>query len=316
MEKITTKEQLKESEEKYRTMIEHSNDMIWMLDPEGNFLFGNKRAEEITGFKLKDLKGKSFVPLISQKDLPRIMEIFKKNLMGETCQYEIDFESKEGKILNLLVNTAPIFLKGKIIGTTSFGKDITARKKIEEELRDNEEKYRTMIEHSNDIIWNLDTEGNFLFINKRAEEVTGFKVKDLIGKSFAPLLFEEDLPRTMEIFKKTLEGESCQYEISFNNKRGKLIHLLVNTAPLFSREKLIGTTSFGKDITERKKTEKELKDKMYKLEGVKIVNEKRYKKLIEQQVEIIRLKKRLGEKITKEKEIEEVEEKEKPEDLK
>ena len=114
MEKITTKEQLKESEEKYRTMIEHSNDMIWMLDPEGNFLFGNKRAEEITGFKLKDLKGKSFVPLISQKDLPRIMEIFKKNLMGETCQYEIDFESKEGKILNLLVNTAPIFLKNRM----------------------------------------------------------------------------------------------------------------------------------------------------------------------------------------------------------
>lgn len=186
----------------------------------------------------------------------------------------------------------------------------------EEQIKESEEKYRTMIEHSNDIIWNLDTEGNFLFINKRAEEITGFKIKDLIGKSFTPLLFEEDLPKITEIFKKTLEGESCQYEISFNNKKGKLIHLLVNTAPLFSREKLIGTTSFGKDITERKKTEKELKDKMYKLEGVKIVNEKRYKKLIEQQVEIIRLKKRLGDKIPEIEEIECVDEKEKTEDLK
>jgi PAS domain S-box-containing protein len=133
--------------------------------------------------------------------------------------------------------------------------EITERIKVGEALKDSEERYRTIIEHSNDIIWTLDLEGRFMFINKRAEKVSGYKMEDWLGKSFASLINKEDIPNTIEVFHKTLSGEPQQYEVSVNRQDGSFFILAVNSAPLYFKEDIIGTVNFGRDITERKKVE-------------------------------------------------------------
>lgn len=121
-----------------------------------------------------------------------------------------------------------------------------------------ENEFCSMVEHSHDMIWTLNKKGNFMFFNKRAEEITGFKLEDWVGKSFVPLLRAEDLPRLIDIFKRTLDGESIQYEVSLFDKDNKLVTLLVDTTPLLSKGEIVGTISFGKDITERKETKEKL----------------------------------------------------------
>jgi PAS domain S-box-containing protein len=128
-----TKE-LQSSEEKYRTMIEYSNDMIWTLDEKGSFLYFNKKSEEITGYKLKDWYGKSFTPLILGEDLKIIKNIFIKTMKGVPQHYELSIYDHKRNLLTLSVNTAPILKEGKVIGTVSFGRDITEKRKMEEEL--------------------------------------------------------------------------------------------------------------------------------------------------------------------------------------
>ncbi len=125
---------LRDSEEKYRTMVESANDLIWILDRKGNFIYSNKRAEEVSGYKFKDWEGKSFAPLIVPEDLPDIQRVFKKTLAGKPQSYRVRVYKKDGGIFILSVNTAPIFEKGKAVGTISFGRDITERVEMERKI--------------------------------------------------------------------------------------------------------------------------------------------------------------------------------------
>ena len=86
--------------------------------------------------------------------------------------------------------------------------------KVEErtkELQQSEEMYRTMIEYSNDMIWTLDTKGNFLYYNKKSEEITGYNFKEGIGETFTPIIFEEDLEMVQNVFLDTLAGNPNHY---------------------------------------------------------------------------------------------------------
>lgn len=133
--------------------------------------------------------------------------------------------------------------------------EITKRKHSEEELYKSEERYRTMIDHSNDMIWTLDTEGFYQFVNKRVEEFSGLKLDFFLGKSFTQFIDPKELPKIIDYFHKVLKGEPQQYEVSVKKIDGSDVFLLVNTAPIYSNEKVVGTVSFGRDITERKKAE-------------------------------------------------------------
>ena len=275
-EQKQVQEALQESEEKYRTMIEHSNDMIWKLDEQGNFTYYNKRAEEISGYNLREWLGKSFAPLLHPEDLPAIQKVFLETMKGNPQQYEVRVYRKDRSIFVLSVNTVPLFKSGKVVGTVSFGRDITEQKRAQEALQESEEKYRTMIEHSNDMIWTLNLEGNFTYVNKRAEQISGHKLDDGFGKHFATLIPPEDLPRIQKVFLETMSGKSQHYEVNVYKKGGSVFVLSVNTAPLFKSGKIVGTVSFGRDITEQKRAQEALQE-----------SEEKYRTMIEHSNDMI-----------------------------
>ena len=147
--------------------------------------------------------------------------------------------------------------------TREFKKIIIDNKRVEEALRISERQYRTVIEQSNDMIWTLDRKGNLTFYNERSEELSGHRLKDWLGKSFVPLILEEDITIVLDAFKKTLNGKPQHYEVQVKKRNGNILILSVNTAPIMKDSEVDGTISFGRDITERKRAEEE----KAKLEG-------------------------------------------------
>ncbi len=137
--------ELQHSEEKYRTIIENSNDMIWMLNTKGEFTYFNKRSAELTGYKIEEGVGKTFIPIILEEDLEMVGKVFKDTLAGNSNHYEVKIHTVTGeKNLTLSVNTTPIFKDSKVTGTVSFGRDITKQKAIENELKKTNKKLQAL----------------------------------------------------------------------------------------------------------------------------------------------------------------------------
>jgi PAS domain S-box-containing protein len=197
-EKEKAEEAIKENEDKYRTMIDYSNDLIWTLDNHGCFVFFNEKTSKITGLTLDEWSGKSFIPLIIEEDLPMIMAIFQRNMSGEACTYELRFKKPDESILTISVNTSPIFKSGKINGIVSFGRDITESKKAEAELLQKTEELNNYFTYSLDLFCIADTDGFFIHLNKVWESTLGYTLQDLEGKSFLDFVHSEDLNSTLE----------------------------------------------------------------------------------------------------------------------
>lgn len=172
------------------------------------------------------------------------------------AEYKDQYENKQ-------TNTKTVKFDGMICTMN----DVTEQKIVQDRLKESEELYRTITENSNDMIWTLDKDGNFTFFNKRSEQISGYKLQELKGKNFGPLIIKQDLDRTIEIFKATLNGQSQQYEVTFINKYNKPISLAINTSPIYSKGQIIGTISSGRDITETARYTKELKIMAQKLEA-------------------------------------------------
>ena len=118
------------------------------------------------------------------------------------------------------------------------------------------EKYRLLFDSISDLAYICDTEGNVLFLNRVFEKLSGHKPEQFIGKSFAPLFDEENLKKAMDLYTKTLKGESLKREVCFKDT-GVLCEY--KSIPLRDEKgNIIGVLGTARDITERKKMEKVL----------------------------------------------------------
>ncbi|MBI4320216.1 MAG: PAS domain S-box protein [Chloroflexi bacterium] len=149
--------------------------------------------------------------------------------------------------------------RGEVTYVIEYVLDVSERMRLVHALRDSEEKYRTVVEHCNDAIWILDRAGNYVWFNRRAEELGGYKSEDWQGKSFAPMIVPEDLPMVQRVFAETLAGKAQTYEVSAFGSDGQVFVVQVNTTPIISNGEVVGTVSFGEDITHRKRAEEALR---------------------------------------------------------
>ncbi|MBU4199011.1 MAG: PAS domain S-box protein [Verrucomicrobia bacterium] len=242
---------LKASEKMYRTIIETSNDLIWILDIEGKFTYFNRKAEEVSGYILKDWLGKDFAPLIPPEDMERLQHILQEVLNGKTMRYETRVQNKDSTFFVLSINTTPLYSEaGNIIGTISFGQDITERKQAEEKLRENEKKYRQLVEMLQEGVWSIDKDANTTYVNPRLTEMLGYTLEEMLGKPLFNFMDKRGVELIKHYLERRKQGIVEQHDFEFLCKDGSRIVVSLETTPITDEKgDYIGALAGIVDIT-------------------------------------------------------------------
>jgi PAS domain S-box-containing protein len=149
---------------------------------------------------------------------------------------------------------------GRVIGVLGTCQDVTERKRAEEALTRSERQYRDLVETSHDLIWSVDPDGRWTFVNRRgARAIYGYEPEEMIGRPFTEFLSAEQARRDLEVFARIKGGEPVfHYETEHFRKDGTPIILSFNAIPWYAADgQLLGTTGTATDITERKQSEEE-----------------------------------------------------------
>ena len=292
-ERKRVEEMLRLNEEKLRKIIDSSPDNITVTDLNGIIIDCNQAAADMIGFSTKeDIIGKNTLELIVLKDREKALEYLKKTLeLGPVKNVEYTFLKKDGSEFPAEISASVIQdSSGKPLSFMAITKDITERKKAELLLKESEEKLRRILDSSPDAITVTDLNGNIIECNQATLMMHGFKKKELIGKNSLELFSPKDLERAKEGLKKTLESESVKnLEYTLLTKDGREFPAELSACLIKDTSgNPLSFVAITKDITERKKAEKNLKEKIEALE--------RYKKLtVDRELKMIELKKQIKE---------------------
>lgn len=250
-----TENALKKSEEKYRKLIESINDTIYEVDTSGNLLFVSQSVSRVLGYSQEEVLGRNIFEFIYPADIPQVKEALK-NLSSRNYEFmEYRYVKKDGGVNWVRSSTTPVFENGIFIGGNGVLTDITDRKLAEEKLRQNEEKYRKLVESINDVIYDITSEGIIKYLSPSIEKITGYTANELIGNNFIPYVHPEDL----SLMSVRLDNKSIlPVDFRFIAKDGCAVWVRSLPSPLFEDEKFVGRSGILSDITAQKKAELEL----------------------------------------------------------
>ena len=252
---------LRQSEDFFRSVIENALDGIVVLDMDGKIIYGSPSIERILGYKQEELIGvKGFVfthPDEISNDV-RMFNNMRQN-PGASVVVESVIRHKDGswRIVEAVAN--PISGDRGIEGIVVNWRDITERKRLEELLKESEDRYRDIVENSLEGIYQVDTSGKFLFVNESFARTFGYKREELIGKHFSSMLDAETTSRVAKMVEDVFSGKNVRAEVPVQHKDGRGIPVSFSATPLKREGKIIGLSGILKDVTERRRIEEELR---------------------------------------------------------
>lgn len=256
-ERTSAEKALSESEHRYRLLYENASIGIYQTTPDGKILLSNLALLKILGYNsFEELKERNidegeFDPNYSREEFKNAME-----KEGEIHGLESIWKRQDGELIYIRENAKAIRDEnGKIQYYDGTIEDITDRKQAEKALQYSEERFRQIAEQSRDVVWEIDTNGMFTYINTLSNSVLGYSPEELIGKKYFYDLHPEE---SREDYRKasfgTFQRKENLHEFIHETitGSGKRIWTTTNGAPILDENGILkGYRGADNDITER-----------------------------------------------------------------
>ncbi|OGF25999.1 hypothetical protein A2331_02085 [Candidatus Falkowbacteria bacterium RIFOXYB2_FULL_34_18] len=294
-EKKKAEDELKKSEKRFKMIFNNSPEVIIFFSPKGMVQEINERAGEWLGYEKGDFVGKSLLNLsmISEETRKIVLEKFNARIRGEKiAPYEIELIAKDksikiGRILGSQVKDED----GKVLGELILISDVTEQRKTEE-------MYKLITENTSDqvVITTFSTNPKYLYVSPSVKQIMGYEPEELIGRNSLDFIHPDDLKKMIPLLVKHLKDkvlflrnkdikikEVLQYRT--RHKSGNWIEV-ESTANLVENKMIFIT----RDVSERKKSEKALREKLEELEKFQKITTGRELKMVELKKENERLR--------------------------
>jgi PAS domain S-box-containing protein len=249
------------SNEKWQNAFESANDPIFVLDKKYNILETNQRAQEVYGYSEAELKGMNIRDIRSEGDYDVIRLHMNEALSQSGAKYEMQHIKKDGTAFTVEISTRAVTREGNL-EFIHIVHDLSGRKQIENRLIESERKYRTLVETSHELIWILDNELRFTFVNDAFRQVYGVTPNDMIGRKMNDYVSDIHSKQDIVVFSEAFESgkEVFQYQTEIIDTSGKTKQLLNNCVIVKNRKnEFAGLCGTSLDITERVEAENRVK---------------------------------------------------------
>ncbi|MHA1376924.1 MAG: PAS domain-containing sensor histidine kinase [Candidatus Helarchaeota archaeon] len=256
-------EELKESEKKYRNLLETASVGIIEINLENIALsYVNPEILKLTEYTLDELKNFNIMnKVIHPEDFKKLFKDHKEKYV------EFRIISKSGKIKWVVGRRTNYYEKGKRPKVRLWIQDITELKSLENKLTESENRYRLITENANDLIAILDESLKFEYINENSyKKILGYTYDDLVGKSAITFIHPKDLETAVTNFKKGFEEGEGSAELRFMKKNGSFFWIDVRGRTFINELGIKKALIISRDISIRKNFEEKMKNYMQDLE--------------------------------------------------
>ena len=261
---------LRNSEEKYHAIFNSFYDVYYRTNKEGKIVLISPSCKTQAGYDPEEVVGNPVTMYWLRPEDQRtvLRELIRSGIVND---YELSLRRKDGSIIDASLSSKFVLdSDGKRIGVEGVLRNITERKRAEEELKRSEEKYRELVESINELIYSIDASYKIIYVSPIVEDLLGYRSEELLGKSFDFMVYPDDLIRMKTNLKRVLAGNLESNEYRIVTKSGSVKWFRTSSKPVFDGDRICGVHGLLIDITQQRQAQAALKE-----------SEETYKKFIE-----------------------------------
>ena len=205
-------------------IVDSSEDAIYSKTLDELVVSWNKGAERLFGYSAHEMIGQPIYIIVPPERRTELASSMRRVTEKQRIEH---FESvrrrKDGQLIDVSVTISPVKdATGKIVGASTIARDITARKHMEEQLRQSEQRFRALIEQSADAIVLIDTQGRVLYISPSTTRILGYMPEELIGRKVLEMIHPNDWETILAVLAAIVQelGKSLSAEFRVRCKDG------------------------------------------------------------------------------------------------
>jgi PAS domain S-box-containing protein len=263
--RVQTEKSLIQSEEKYRSILEHMEEAYSEVDLAGNFTFFNNALSQHLGYSREELLGMNYKVYTSSENVKKVFEAYNQVYRtGEPIKlFAIEETKKDRMQMVAEISVSPLRDEmGKIVGFRQVSRNITERMRMEEALRRSEERYRTIMDEMHDDYFENDLDGTYTFVNDAFCRSVGYTTEELIGKNYSITAHKDDIKGIFKAFNQIYRTGQPIKNLPhiFAHKDGSYGAGELSAFPMRNdKGEIVGFRGVSHDVTEHKQMEEALK---------------------------------------------------------
>ncbi|MGA2664871.1 MAG: PAS domain S-box protein [Nitrososphaerales archaeon] len=257
---LVLRKKLGAAEDNFSKLFSLLPDPAVIVDDKGAFLAVSSKVSAITGYQQEELLGNNFLnsDLVTSSSKALMAKNLARRMQGfPVAPYDVELQSKDGRPLQFEVNASKIDHQGTPANLVIF-RDLSERNKLLKSLRDEEERFQDVAQSTGDWVWEVDTEGKYVYSNPVVQKLLGYTVPEIIGKGFSDLLPPEDKDKVGDLFD-SFAGNGPQRTKRCLHKDGSVSVMETRGVPVYGAGgRLMGYRGVDRDVTEKVEMEERL----------------------------------------------------------
>ena len=246
---------LKESEERWRSLVSNAPDSVLTLDPAGRIQFVNHLPPE-SGIAPQDLLGLRLSDIVVPEH-HEVVEAAHSYVFetGGSTVFESAIQRPSGAVVWYAVHMGPVWQEGHVAGAMLIFRNITERRAAEQALQESEERWRSLVTSAPDLIYTVDSQGRMTLVNRLPTD-SGLAPQDVTGRSICDYVLLEHRETVKAALRQVFStGTSARYEAAVRRPNGEVVWYASSLGPLWHEGTVAAAMLISRDVTGRKQME-------------------------------------------------------------